>query len=167
MSMSSADRLRLRFELLDADGSSVLTCADFVLYTSRVCRVLGVAEGSSKADALAAACRGYWQNLAASADRDHDGRVTFEEYAALSHDGSWFAAHGEAYAVAVSAVCDLDDDGLIERDDFLGLHSAAGFPLAYAAKLFRDLDGGGTGRVSTADFAAFVRDYYTSAGDLL
>ncbi|WP_343951795.1 calcium-binding protein [Nonomuraea longicatena] len=165
--MSSADRLRLRFELLDTDGSSVLTRADFVLYTSRVCRVLGVADGSPKAEALAAACGRYWENLAASADRDHDGRVTFEEYAALSHDPSWFAAHGEAYAVAIAAVGDLDDDGLIERDDFLGLHSAAGFPLAYAARLFGDLDRGVTGRVSTADFAAFVRDYYTSAADLL
>jgi len=167
MSVSSPDRLRLRFDLLDLDGSAALTSADFALFASRVCRVLGVPADSPKAKALAEGCRRFWQGLAAAADRNQDGQVTFEEYSSFSHDDSWFAEHGEAYVAAVSTVCDLDDDGLIERDDFLGHHSAAGFPLSYSAKLFSDLDTGGTGRVSTDSFAAFLRKFYTGDDDLL
>ncbi|MET7328943.1 hypothetical protein [Nonomuraea sp. NPDC005650] len=167
MPLSSPDRLRMRFELLDTDGSAVLTSADFALYASRVCRVLGVPAEAPKAGALEEGCRRFWEGLAAAADRNRDGQVTFEEYSSFSHDDSWFAEHGEAYAAALPAVCDLDDDGLIERDDFLGLHSAAGFPLSYSTKLFSDLDSGGTGRVNTACFTEFLRKFYTGADDLL
>jgi hypothetical protein len=167
MPVSSPDRLRMRFDLLDVDGSAALTSADFALFASRVCQVLGVPADSPKAHALAEGCRRYWDGLADAADRNQDGKVTFEEYSSFSHDGSWFALHGEAYVAAVSTVCDLDDDGLIERDHFLGHHSAAGFPLTYSAKLFSDLDSAGTGRVRTGDFAQFLRRFYTGADDLL
>lgn len=167
MSLSATDRLRMRFDLLDVNGSSTLTSADFELFASRVCRVLGVPAGSPKAEALSEGCRLFWEGLAEAADRDQDGQVTFEEYRAFSHADSWFDEHGEAYAAAVSTVCDLDDDGLIERDHFLGLHSAGGFPLTYSTKLFDDLDGGGTGQVSTGSFAEFLRKFYTSADDLI
>jgi hypothetical protein len=33
MAVSSADRLRMRFDLLDADGSGTLTSADFALFS--------------------------------------------------------------------------------------------------------------------------------------
>ncbi|MEU8364128.1 EF-hand domain-containing protein [Nonomuraea sp. NPDC048882] len=167
MSFSAADRLRMRFELLDVNGSGSLTSADFELFAARVCRVLGVPTGAPAAHALAEGCRRFWTGLAAAADLDQDGQVTFTEYRSFSHDDAWFAEYGEAYVGAVSTVCDLDDDGLIERDHFLGLHSAGGFPLSYSVKLFDDLDGGGTGRVSTAAFAAFLRAYYTGADALL
>ncbi|MEV5499338.1 EF-hand domain-containing protein [Nonomuraea fuscirosea] len=167
MAFSAADRLRMRFELLDVNGSGTLTSADFELYAARVCRVLGVPAGAPAAQALSDGCRRFWTGLAAAADLDRDGQVSYAEYRAFSHDDIWFAEYGEAYVAAVSTVCDLDDDGLIERDHFLGLHSAAGFPLSYTVKLFDDLDGGGTGRVSTAGFAAFLREFYTGAGELL
>ncbi|WP_431912621.1 EF-hand domain-containing protein [Nonomuraea jabiensis] len=166
MSLSATDRLRMRFDLLDVNGSTTLTSADFELFAARVCRVLGVPAGSPKARALSEGCRRFWEGLAAAADRNQDGQVTFDEYRSFSHNGSWFDEHGEAYAAAVSTVCDLDDDGLIERDHFLGLHSAGGFPLTYSTKLFDDLDGG-TGQVSTDSFAEFLRRFYTSADDLI
>jgi hypothetical protein len=166
MAVSSADRLRMRFDLLDVDGNASLTSADFALFASRVCGVLGVPADSPKAYALAEGCRRFWEGLAAAADLNQDGKVTFEEYRSVSHDDSWFAQHGEAYAAAVSTVCDLDDDGLIERDHFIGHHSAAGFPLSYSTKLFSELDSGGTGRVSTGSFAEFLRKFYTGADDL-
>lgn len=167
MTVSSAERLRMRFQLLDIDGSDTLTSADFALFAARVCCVLGVPIDAPKAHALVEGCQRFWEGLALSADHDHDGQITFGEYEAFSHDRSWFAKHGEAYAAAVSAICDLDDDGLIERDHFIGLHSAGGFPLAYTTKLFDDLDDGGAGRVRADAFAAFLHRFYTSDDDLL
>ncbi|GAA3675019.1 hypothetical protein GCM10022224_044150 [Nonomuraea antimicrobica] len=167
MSVSSPARLRMRFDLLDVNASGALTSADLALFASRVRSVLGVPADAPKGRALTEACLRFWAGLAEAADQDHDGEISFAEYSSFSHDAAWFAEYGEAYAVAVPAVCDLDDDGRIERDDFLGLHSAAGFPLTYSTKLFSDLDTGGTGRVSTEDFARFLRAFYTGAGDLL
>ncbi|GAA4622538.1 hypothetical protein GCM10023196_015140 [Actinoallomurus vinaceus] len=167
MAVSSPERLRMRFDLLDVDGSGALTSADFALFASRVCGVLGMPSDSPKAKALAEGCRRFWEGLAAAADRNKDGKVSFEEYSSFSHDDAWFAEHGEAYVAAVSTVCDLDDDGLIERDHFLGLHSAGGFPLAYSTKLFSDLNGGEAGRVRSDRFAEFLRAFYTGADDLL
>jgi Ca2+-binding EF-hand superfamily protein len=167
MTVSSPERLRMRFDLLDVNGSAVLTSADFALFAARVCRVLGVPADAPKALALAEGCQRFWEGLAAAADRNNDGQITFEEYSSFSHAEWWFAEHGEAYVAAVSTVCDLDNDGFIERDHFLGHHSAAGFPLAYSTKLFGELDSGKSGRVSTVSFAQFLRRFYTVADELL
>ncbi|GAA2220252.1 hypothetical protein GCM10009850_122110 [Nonomuraea monospora] len=129
--------------------------------------MLGVPPGSPKALALLEGCRRFWEGLAAAADHNDDGQVTFEEYAAFSHAPAWFAQHGEPYVTALSAVLDLDDNGLIERDHFLGFHSVAGFPLPYTTKLFDQLNIDGRGRARTDRFADFVRSFYTTGDDLL
>jgi hypothetical protein len=72
MAGSSADRLRMRFDLLDADGSGTLTSADFDLFASRV---RTVPAESPKAQALALACRRYWQGLGGT------GRVSTRRFA--------------------------------------------------------------------------------------
>ncbi|SDJ26502.1 EF-hand domain-containing protein [Nonomuraea jiangxiensis] len=157
---SRLTRLRARFSLLDANGDGQLQADDFDLLADRVLNA--VKADPAKAHALREGCRAYWQGLAADTDRDGDRVVTFEEYAAAIPDAVHFDQYGSPYAHALAAVADPDDDGEVERADFVACMTAIGFAPPQVAQLFAEL-AGDNDRVATRDWAAAIRDYYVSA----
>ena len=66
------------------------------------------------------------------------------------------------YATSLAALVDRDDDGYVERGDFLTCMTASGFPEANSAAVFEELDESGDGRIPADHWAAAIVDWYRS-----
>ncbi|MEV0390689.1 hypothetical protein [Nonomuraea sp. NPDC050643] len=152
-------RLRIRFSLLDANGDGRLQAEDFDMLAEHILDVLAVKRNSAKAATLLEGCRTYWRGLVATAAADDV--VTFEEYAAALRDEAHFDHFGQPYVRALASLADWDEDGQVERADFLACMSAIGFGEPQVERIYAELSLDGA--VATEDWKAAIRDFYLSA----
>jgi Ca2+-binding EF-hand superfamily protein len=163
MTTTTADaRLRRRFQMLDLDGNGTLEAADFSRLAHRVTAAVGADPASPKARALLAGTARYWEGVRKHADADHDGRVTLDEYTAAAHDADTFERYVRTYAETQTALVDVNDDGYVERADFIACLEAVGFTDAEAASIYTQLDTHDTGRVANGAFVESIAQFYTS-----
>jgi hypothetical protein len=66
------------------------------------------------------------------------------------------------YATSVATLVDRDDDGYVERDDFITCMTASGFPAVNSVAVFEELDESGDGRIPVGHWAAAIVDWYRS-----
>jgi Ca2+-binding EF-hand superfamily protein len=123
---------------------------------------MGEPRESTKGQAVLNGHRRFWAGLRAALDADGDGRVSREEYLARLGDPGEAERTVADYATSVAALVDRDDDGYVERDDFVTCMTASGFPRANSAAVFEELDESGAGRVPVDHWAAAIVDYYRS-----
>lgn len=156
------ERRLLRFRILDTDQNGYLDEADFDRLAHRVLGAMGEPPESAKGRAVRDGHRRFWEGLRAALDADADDRISLAEY--LSRLG----APGQAertvadYATSLAALVDRDDDGYVERDDFIDCMAASGFARANCAAVFDALDESGAGRIPVGHWAAAIVDYYGS-----
>lgn len=163
MATTTADaRLRRRFQMLDLDGNGLLEAEDFSRLAHRVTAAVGADPASPKAQALLDGTARYWEGVRADADANDDGKVTLDEYMAAVHDAGVFERYVRTYAETQTALVDVDDDGYVERADFIACLEAVGFTTAEAAHIYRELDTEDTGRVANGEFVASIARFYTS-----
>ncbi|GHE49936.1 hypothetical protein GCM10018785_19450 [Streptomyces longispororuber] len=145
------------FTMLDVDGDGVVTHAE---YLGRVERVAS-AVGRDPEHRVVAASRAAHEAVFQDMDGDHDGRVTFEEYRSwVGHDAferSCRPALGSLFDIA-----DLDGDGLLDRDGFVRLRTAAGNAGAAAGAAFDALDADGDGLIDRDAYLTGIRDFVTT-----
>ncbi|APU15555.1 MULTISPECIES: EF-hand domain-containing protein [Actinoalloteichus] len=171
MQAEALDRIKLIFNLLDADGSENLAADDFELMAARVSAAATGAGEDAKSAALAA-FRRYWSTLASELDADGDGVVSFEEYTACVLSPERFEETINDFAESLAALGDPDGDGLIERPLFVALMTAIGFDLAGVNALFDAFEPTEADEISVATWVAEIKDYYSPdkagiAGDRL
>lgn len=157
------DRIKAAFNALDTDSNGYLEADDFDRLAHRVARALDVPEGSAKAQAFHAGCRRYWEGLAGALDQNHDGKLTYEEYARF-HEPTGYEVNVRPYADALTAICDRDDDGYVQHADFVRGMRAVGFPEENVEALFRAFDPYGTGQVSASEWRTAIEDYFLARG---
>ncbi|QBS39392.1 EF-hand domain-containing protein [Nocardia sp. CS682] len=163
MNDAASSRLRTRFDLLDANGNGVLEESDFQLLAERIITGLGEPPTSAKARALVASHQGYWEGLSAHADTNGDGVVSIEEYLAAVTDPSADTSYIRPYAEAVVAMCDRNDDGMIDRAEYTDYMRVVGFDADKAAAMFAKLDTAGVGEIPATEWVEVICRYYTSS----
>ncbi|GAA0823621.1 EF-hand domain-containing protein [Streptosporangium amethystogenes subsp. fukuiense] len=159
MQKAAIDRVKLIFVLLDADGTGHLEAEDFELMATRVITAAPDSDDATKA-AMLAAFRRYWTTLAAELDADHDGRISFEEYAACVLSPERFDPAITDFAEALAALGDPDGDGLIERHVFMALMTAIGFERANIDALFDAFGPSDADQIMVSVWATGIKDYY-------
>lgn len=159
MRIAAIDRVKLIFTLFDVDGTGYLEAEDFELMATRVVAVAVDSDDAAKA-AMLAAFRHYWTALVADLDADHDGRVSFEEYAACVLSPERFDAAITDFAESLAALGDPDGDGLIERGVFVALMTAIGFERANIDALFEAFGPSEDDRIAVPVWVAGIKDYY-------
>ncbi|MGH3382143.1 MAG: EF-hand domain-containing protein [Actinoallomurus sp.] len=157
------DRIKAAFDALDTNSNGYLEADDFERLWHRIVQALDVAESSPKARALHAACRRYWQGLVDTLDQNNDGKLTLEEYARF-HEPDRYQGNVLPYAEALTAICDRDDDGLVQHADLVRGLGAVGFPVANIEGLSRALDPQGTGQVSRSEWRTAIEDFFLARG---
>ncbi|WP_155370980.1 EF-hand domain-containing protein [Catellatospora vulcania] len=157
MDTNISDRIRLRFNLFDADGNGVLEEEDFIALADRIIQAVGAAETDPKADALRAAHAQYWQSLQLTNAAD---RIDLAAYAATVSAAGWFDRNGLPYAQSLADICDRDDDGQISLTEFQPVMEAAGFAPDKVRQLFASFDRDGNGSVDRDEWIAGIEEFY-------
>ncbi|MFG1647336.1 EF-hand domain-containing protein [Amycolatopsis sp. NPDC049252] len=159
MGATAVDRIKLVFTLFDVDGNGYLEERDFSTMADRVVRA---AEGSGDTAkrAMEAAFHRYWTTLERELDANHDGRVSYEEYAACVLSPERFAPTVAEFAETLTALGDPDGDGMIERPLFVALMTAIGFDRPNIDALFDAFAPSAGDRVRVPVWAAAIKDYY-------
>ncbi|MFI6046598.1 EF-hand domain-containing protein [Nocardia sp. NPDC051321] len=165
MSDAALSRIRIRFDLLDANGNGVLDESDFQMLAERIITGLGEPPNSAKARAVMASHQGYWQGLLAHADTNGDGVVSMEEYVAAITGPAANMAYLRPYAESVAAICDRNDDGMIDRAEYANYMRLVGFDADKADAMFDKLDTAGVGEIAATEWADVICRYYTSAAE--
>ncbi len=165
MNGNAHERTRARFDMLDANGDGRLQRQDFALLADRVIASQDEPLDSAKAQQARSAHETYWQGLLDHADTNGDGIVSFEEYAAAVRDSGAQDRFIRPYARAMVNLCDRDDDGRVERADYLAYMAAVGFAPDRAASMFDQLDQAGDGNISADAWAEVICRYYGSPAE--
>jgi Ca2+-binding EF-hand superfamily protein len=158
------DRLRARFQTLDGNGDGYLTGDDFDDEVNRIVKATNVPETDPRARLLRSAYHAYWWAMLHDLDRDHTGKITFDEYAQTVHEVDRFKSFGRARADAVDRFTDLDDDGWVTRDDYKTVMLAARFDETAALAAFDAMDSSGQGRIPAGRFAELIMEFYDTTG---
>ncbi|MEU3185739.1 EF-hand domain-containing protein [Streptomyces sp. NPDC006923] len=159
MRAEALNRVKLVFSLFDADGNQYLEPEDFELMAKRVIQAAPDADDAEK-DAMLAAFRKYWTTLATELDANHDGRISFEEFAACVLTPERFDETVGDFAESLAALGDPDGDGFIERPLFVALMTAIGFELANIHALFDAFEPTDSDRITVETWAFGIKEYY-------
>ncbi|MDT0267885.1 EF-hand domain-containing protein [Streptomyces sp. DSM 44915] len=159
MHAAAVNRVRVVFDLFDADGNGVLEPVDFELMADRV---VAAAPHSAAADhqALRAAFHRYWTTLADVLDTNGDGRIDFDEYTACVLSPERFEATIDEFAEALAALGDPEGLGTVGRADFMALMLAIGFEEERIDALFDAFEPSADDRIGVDTWAVGIRDYY-------
>jgi hypothetical protein len=144
--------------ILDADGDSIITSADFSRLAQGVCAQLGIQAGQ-KAAAISQAYLSWWEQLSRTSGHDRDGQVTRAEFtgAHLTGQGNPQAYYEEQVSSLMRIIgdaLDTDGDGFIEQAQYIQLFGLASLPAEAVAAGFARLDRDGDGRISIREWNA-------------
>ncbi|WP_028647117.1 EF-hand domain-containing protein [Nocardiopsis sp. CNT312] len=164
----SASRLEARFRLWDSNGNGVIERSDFDAEANGIISRLG-AEGTPKGEALRQAYMGMFDRLAAGAGTQRMDRAAFIEVAEreiISQGDAGFAAMVQPTIQAIVDVLDTDGDGEISPAEMEKWFAAIGLSGAEADQAFSEMDTDASGKLSTTELIAAVRDYHLGRNDI-
>lgn len=157
-------KLDRSFRRLDTDGNGHVERGDLQDVGARLIRGFGESPTSPVGRAVVVRLDAVWQELAAYADADRDGRLSADEYhagmTAAFIDGPAFDPVFRPAAEAVAALCDTDGDGRLERSEFAVLQRAFNTSLREATVAFERIDTDRDGRLAVEELIAAMRAYY-------
>lgn len=153
-----------------------LSWASFSAHIDVLAGRRNLGSDSPEATALRDGLQFWWDNLAAAADSDHDGRVSREEWrtfcAGMTDVVRQTAAAGEAFPLdgwiqALYAIIDEDGDGRITREEYAGWLEALG--LAADTDIdaaFAGFDKNEDGWLSWEEFSKASQQYWSDFENL-
>ncbi|MBB5158798.1 EF-hand domain-containing protein [Saccharopolyspora phatthalungensis] len=158
------DRLLKRFEKWDSDASGTLERGDFEMEAIKVARAFGKDLASAEARALTDAFTGLFDYLAQEAGTaDSISRGDFvrvnENLIFEQGEASFNRVLGPVVQ-AIVGLCDKNDDGQINAEEFASWLSGVGMSRAEAQDAFAKVDTNGNGELSVDELLAAVRKYH-------
>jgi len=158
------------FQVLDLTGNGTIEWEDLARGVENLARLSGWAEDAPEREAFLGRRRELWRLLTSAADRNHDGRISLEEYVVFwarvlaqaggdrAHVPKWF---GHLIMTCFDAL-DLDKNGVIGRDDYARFLKAHGVQIDVDA-CFARLDHNGDGVISRKEGLELFLDFTMSA----
>jgi Ca2+-binding EF-hand superfamily protein len=168
--MDMSSRLQMNsygqiFDLLNLNRNSYVDMSDVNALVTRLTTAFPSAPAEKKA-AVQAAFASLWENVAALADSDGDGRISRTEFLAafteVTRSGlESFDKMIRPIPQAVFDLCDTDGDGRISAGEFRVMHEALGSP-APAKLALAALDLDDDGRLTLDELMDAAREFLLS-----
>lgn len=167
MSTALHDRkLNRRFELMDVNHDGQLERGDYEALARRMIQGLGASPDSAKARAVLDTYTRFWDEYISRMDADGDGKVTKQEYIEAidrqTLDESTFDRAFQPHFEAVAHLCDTDDDGVVDRDEFTRMMRVHGVNAQDASQSFEQIDRDHDGTLTVDELVSAARNYYLS-----
>ncbi|BAU86113.1 calerythrin [Streptomyces laurentii] len=157
------DRLSKRFDKWDTNGNGVLEASDFVGEAVKIAGAFG--KSPAEAVQLNDAFQGMFGYLAKEAGISPEGSLTREQFMDVA--GKMFQSGPATFnnvlgpvATGLIALCDRNNDGVIDGDEFAAWLQAVGVPAADVADAFRKVDTAGQGHLTEAELLDAIRAYH-------
>jgi Ca2+-binding EF-hand superfamily protein len=154
------------FKLHDLNEDGVLTPQDYEAYAEKMAGARGFARGTDRHDALRSSFMKMWDDLDTKADRNHDKKVTLDEWLAyydvLLHKPGMYEQVGQPIADSVFQLLDANGDGVVTPDDYALLFSAGRVDPDHAAASFKRIDVDKDGRVTPAELSQRLGEFFMS-----
>jgi Ca2+-binding EF-hand superfamily protein len=164
-------KLTRYFHLRDLNGDGFVEQDDWESSARNLAEIRDWEPGSPQYEDIVAKHAAIWTTFWKPADLDNDGRVSLDEYLALTETqqkrGS-FASHVilDLFG-AIFDVIDRDGDGQITLQDYRLYFEAWGLDEDVAEQAFLELDLSGDGRLSRSSFVQFNANFFTSDDPIL
>ncbi|MFD9408198.1 EF-hand domain-containing protein [Streptomyces sp. NPDC059989] len=160
----------LIFDRLDTNGDGVLAADDYRASAEHVLQSYGMGPSAPKGRALIEANLALWEQQAELVDRDHDGKITREEYrewvASLPASDSGRPSGSPEVMAALHAqfnVADRDGDGVMDRHEFAVWRGLKNVAAQTAEASFELIDSDGDGAISWNDFTGAAHQHGLAA----
>ncbi|MFF2629591.1 EF-hand domain-containing protein [Kitasatospora griseola] len=150
------------FLAFDTDRNGHLDQADFQDLTARWHRLPRVAGDPELAGRVSEVMLGWWDHLAAAADRDGDGRVGLDEVLAMVDRLPAMLDYVNATSDAVFDAVDENGDGRISRAEHRRLVDTWHGQEVDTADVFELLDRDGDGYLGRSEFALLWAQFWIS-----
>lgn len=160
------DRLRQRFAKWDADGNGTLQRSDFEREADRIAGAFGAEPGSREARALKDAFRDLFDFHAREAEAAGNNSVSEDEFIRINE--RLMFSDGEAsfnrvlrpVMQALVGLCDRNEDGVINEDEFTQWLKGVGVSESDARNAFRQIDVDNSGELTVDELLAAVRNFH-------
>ncbi|HEX2133591.1 MAG TPA: EF-hand domain-containing protein [Actinophytocola sp.] len=162
----ASDRLRQRFAKWDTDGNGVLDRSDFEQEANRVCGEFGAQPQSRQARALRDAFGSLYDFHAREAGVSAGGSISEDDFVRINE--KLMFTDGEAnfnrvlrpVMQALIGLCDRNDDGMINQQEFIAWLSGVGVDEAKARQAFIQIDTDKDGALSVDELLGAVRNFH-------
>ena len=156
LTQGQKDEAKRMFNLLDSDGSGVLTKADFEKKLQEVAAIRNQKPGSPRYETLKSAYMVSWETIKQEADTNDDGQVTLDEFtSALDktlNDKAKLENVIKKSHQAHFEILDADGSGNVSFEEFKQVQQVYGLNESTATKMFDELDSNGKGGISLEEY---------------
>lgn len=162
---SRDDRLRRSFAFFDENSNGAIEHDDVIAMAARVTKAFDEAPDSPKAREIGNAFELFWNALVGAVDLDGDRQISPSEYlqgmvGAFAENGDFDRAM-QPMVVALLAIGDVDDDGVLSREEFQRLQGAIGNARENSVVGFDKIDLDGSGTLTVDELTTAAREYHT------
>lgn len=159
-------KIAVLFNFWDGNNNGHLDKGDYTRIADRLADFRGWAEGTDEYNAVHTTLQEDWAEAANFADTNKDNRITLDEWNVFCDT---FIHNEEMYQVTVNNVrqavieaVDLDDDGIIDVNDWRNVFKIYSYDESLAEESFKMMDRDADGKVTGDEIAGALNEFLQS-----
>lgn len=157
------NKMKTHYKVLDLDGDGVITSNDFLTLANRFVEVDSLSD--DEAQMLRESLDTIWEKYWSSADSNHDGRVTEDEFIGTMTNviNDPVAREGvDGPLHLFFKVIDTDRSGKISLSEYETFFQCMGINTDHAAETFATIDSDNDGLISEQEFTSSGKAFFLS-----
>lgn len=154
------------FKFWDGNNNGYLDEGDYNRIADRLAEFRGWAEDTAEYESVHATLQADWEEAAQFADTDNDNRITLDEWIVFCdtfiHDVEMYKVSVNDIREAVIGAVDLDNDGIIDVNDWRNVFKIYSYDESLAEETFKTMDRDNDGKVAGDEVTVALDEFLQS-----